>query len=168
MPVQKPKLIYWKPGQAVRATRVYPDANFIVALGHAGHIWHENAHALLAHFVERGTPLLLSSLALNEAIYQLLRLEEKEAQIVPGENPVPLSLALRLEDALFSQPVLRFFEPPAAAFHRQTLKAIAELGLDPTDAFHYTAARHLSCPLVTNDAGFQKIPDSHLTLVTFF
>jgi predicted nucleic acid-binding protein len=162
MAQQKPKLIYWKPGQAVRASQVYLDANFIVALARTAHIWQTNASALMAHFKERGTTLSLSSLALNEATYQLIRLAEKD------ETPSDSNLALRLDDVLLSLPILRPFEPAEPSFHRLTLKAIAELGLDPTDAFHYTAARRLGCPLVSNDAGFQKIPDEHLTLVTFF
>ncbi|MEI7553980.1 type II toxin-antitoxin system VapC family toxin [Candidatus Chlorohelix sp.] len=164
MAQQKPKLVYWKQGLAVKASKVYLDANFIVALAHPAHIWHANALALLAHFNERNTGLTLSSLALNEAIYQLMRLREKESD---SPEAVP-NLSLWLDDILLRSPLLRLFEPPDLAFHRKTLKAIAEHELDPTDAFHYIAARHLNCPLLSNDAGFQKIPDEHLLIVTFF
>jgi|GEM_PF-2043951 len=168
MTQQKPKIIYWKPGLAVRGPQVYLDANFIVGLGRPYHIWHATANALLAHLQERNTNLILSSLALNEAIYQLIRLNEKDRDTPESESEHENSLTLRLDDVLLKLPQLRPFEPVDPAFHRQTLKAITDLGLDPTDAFHYTAARHLACPIVTNDAGFQKIPDSQLTIVTFF
>jgi predicted nucleic acid-binding protein len=178
MPAQKPKIVYWKPGGAVRAKQVYLDANFLLALSVPEHIWHESASGLLQSFQERNTPLVLSSLALNEVIYQLLRLARRDEETTKAAEevvtemddiqPRPLSWPERLNEAVLKLPNLKNFEPPDAAFHRQTIKGVSELGLDPTDAFHYAAARALACPLVSNDAGFQKIPDQNLTIVTFY
>jgi predicted nucleic acid-binding protein len=164
----KPKIVYWKPGGVVRGTQVYLDANFLVGLARPDHIWHASASALRDSLVERATKLILSSLAFNEVIYQLLRLEQKdkdqsEAEPAPGAN-----WPERLDKAVLSLSNLSFFEPPDAAFHRQVSRAVYDLKLDPTDAFHYAATRRLACPIVTNDAGFQKIPDQNLTIITFF
>jgi predicted nucleic acid-binding protein len=170
MAQSKPKMVYWKEGLAVRGTQVYLDANFMVGLVRTGHVWHVSANALLEHLKQKQINLLLSALALNEAVYQLLRLLEKdkeaseEGQEVANER----DLVLRLEEKLLGLSNLRYFEPPNANFHRQTLNAILNYNLDPTDAFHYTVARHLNCPLVSNDAGFQKIPDPNLTIITFY
>jgi predicted nucleic acid-binding protein len=172
----KPKIVFWKPGMVVRGKQVYLDANFLVALAQPGHVWHNSAGALLASLSERATDLVLSSLALNEAIYQLTRLEQKsraslsETAELPAETPsndAP-GWASNLNQALetLSNPV--FFEPPDLAFHQQVVRAVTELNLDPTDAFHYSAARRLACPILTNDVGFQKIPDMNLVVVTFF
>jgi predicted nucleic acid-binding protein len=158
----------------VRGKQVYLDANFLVALAQPDHIWHGSAGALLASLLERGTALVLSSLALNEAIYQLTRLEQqgrkKLAETAESEEPFPNEpgWAANLNRALGSlgQPV--FFEPPDLTFHRQVIRGVSELNLDPTDAFHYAAARRLAVPILTNDAGFQKIPDQNLVVVTFF
>ncbi len=167
----KPKIVYWKPGGVVRGTQVYLDANFLVGLARPSHIWHTNATALLSSLTERSTRLVLSSLALNEAIYQLLRLEQKDYEQAEEEDalaePGP-GWAERLDETTLALPNLNFFEPPDAAFHRQVIRAVRELNLDPTDAFHYSAARRLACPIVTNDVGFQKISDQNLTVVTFF
>ncbi len=179
----KPKIVYWKPGLVVRGVQVYLDANFLVGLARPGHIWHASASGLLASLNQRETRLVLSSLAFNEAIYQLLRLEQKDNQAqtepeadvadlnldsTPTDPAPPKSWAERLDDAALGLPNLTFFEPPDAAFHRQVVRGVRELNLDPTDAFHYAAARRLACPLVSNDVGFQKIPDQNLVVVTFF
>ena len=168
MAAARPKIVYWKPGGVVRGTQVYLDANFLVGLARPDHIWQASARALRDSLVERGTKLVLSSLAFNEVIYQLLRLEQKDSAQTENE-PVPGSnWPERLDEAALGLPNLSFFEPPDAAFHRQVIRAVYDLKLDPTDAFHYAAARHLACPIVTNDVGFQKIPDQNLTIVTFF
>lgn len=172
----KPKIVFWKPGMVVRGKQVYLDANFLVALAQPGHIWHTSAGSLLASLSERDTGLVLSSLALNEAIYQLTRLEQKSQARPPEPAEFVTELtsntepgwASHLNQALESLSNLVFFEPPNLAFHRQVIRAVGELNLDPTDAFHYSAARHLACPILTNDAGFQKIPDQNLVVVTFF
>ncbi len=172
----KPKIVFWKPGMVVRGKQVYLDANFLVALAEPGHVWHTSAGALLASLSARATNLALSSLALNEAIYQLTRLEQKNRARLsePGElaaktisNNEP-GWAANLKAALESLSNLVFFEPPDLAFHQQVIRAVSELNLDPTDAFHYSAAHRLACPILTNDAGFQKIPDQNLVVVTFF
>ncbi|MDB5079660.1 MAG: Ribonuclease VapC [Chloroflexi bacterium] len=169
----KPKIVFWKPGGVVRGKQVYLDANFLVGLAQPGHIWNSSACGILASLSERGTKLVLSALALNEAIYQLDRLEQKN-RARPGDtgSNEPPSLetgwAARLEQALESLSNLVFFEPPDLDFHRQVIRAVGELNLDPTDAFHYTAARRLACPILSNDVGFQKIPDQNLVVVTFF
>lgn len=183
MAAAKPKIVFWKPGGVVRGSQVYLDANFLVGLAWAEHIWQNSASALLASLSERKTKLLLSSLALNEAIYQLMRLEEKDrarqAESDEEEDweeegdreeikPVRLGWAERLDETLLSLPDLAFFEPPDVDFHRQVIRAVRDLNLDPTDAFHYSAARRVGCPLVSNDVGFQKIPDQNLVVVTFF
>lgn len=162
----------------VRGAQVYLDANFLVGLAWPGHIWHASANALRASFAERNTVLVLSSLAFNEAIYQLVRLEQKDRDKYEEEgkteedvNTVPSvkgSWAEQLDEAALGLPNLQFFEPPDALFHRQVIRAVRELNLDPTDAFHYAATRRLNCPLVSNDVGFQKIADQNLTIVTFF
>ncbi len=169
----KPKIVYWKPGGVVRGAQVYLDANFLVGLAWAEHIWHSQATALRDSLVKHSTQMILSSLAFNEAIYQLLRLEEKKrdtAQDALSDTSavIPSSWADLLDQSTFNIPNLAYFEPPDAAFHRQVIRAVRELNLDPTDAFHYAATRHLNCPIITNDAGFQKIPDQNLTIVTFF
>jgi predicted nucleic acid-binding protein len=185
----KPKVIYFKSGgMVVRASQVYLDANFLVALSRPTHIWHTNAKALLASLQERHTKLNLSALAFNEAIYQLLRLAQRDTEnpdtLEDGE-PTPLfnttsdtatassnrhyaSVLGRLDNTVLSLPDLQFFEPPNAKLHHRTLLTIVEFGLDPTDAFHYEAAHRLNCPIVTNDVQFQRIPDPNLTVVTFF
>lgn len=155
MASSKPKIVYWKPGMVVRGKRVYLDANFLVGLANSEHIWNTSATLLLASFKERGTILVLSSLAFNEAIYQLSRLSEDDWYE-------------HLIINLLSYINLSFFEPPDAAFNLDLIRVIREFKLDPTDAFHYCAARKIGCPLVTNDVGFQKIADQSLTLVTFF
>jgi predicted nucleic acid-binding protein len=168
----KPKIVYWKEGLAVRGTQVYLDANFVVGLLRVNHVWHNTANALLEHLNQKQINLVLSSLALNEAIYQLLRLTEKDKEnagtVDPPEKSGEREILSKIEESLFSAVNLCYFEAPNTNFHRQTLNAIFNYGLDPTDAFHYAAARHLNCPLVSNDAGFQKIPDPNLTLITFF
>lgn len=156
---QKPKVVYWKPGGVVRGQQVYLDANFLVGLSAPGHIWHSSARGLLAALQSRDMGLVLSSLALNEAIYQLMRLDEAVG---------PVRWPDQISEAVLKLPNLKNFEPPDQTFHRQTMRGVAELGLDPTDAFHYAAARYLNCPLVSNDAGFLKIPDQSLTVVTFY
>ncbi|MBN9388919.1 MAG: type II toxin-antitoxin system VapC family toxin [Chloroflexi bacterium] len=170
----RPKIVFWKPGMVVRGKQVYLDANFLVALAQPDHIWHSSAGALLESLLERNTALVLSSLALNEAIYQLTRLEQKnrkklaEAGEAEETFPTEPSWAASLNRALESlgQPV--FFEPPDLAFHQQVIRGVGELNLDPTDAFHYAAARRLAVPILSNDVGFQKIPDQNLVVVTFF
>jgi predicted nucleic acid-binding protein len=164
----KPKIVYWKPGGVVRGTQVYLDANFLVGLARPDHIWHASASALRDSLAERGTKLVLSSLAFNEVIYQLLRLEQKDSLQTEEEPALTTNWPERLDEATLSLPNLSFFEPPDAAFQRQVIRAVYELKLDPTDAFHYAAARRLACPIVTNDVGFQKIPDQNLTIITFF
>jgi predicted nucleic acid-binding protein len=166
--VAKPKIVFWKPGGVVRGTQVYLDANFLVGLARPDHIWHASASALREALAERGTRLVLSSLAFNEVIYQLLRLEQKDASQAENELASGMNWPERLEAAALDLPNLSFFEPPDAAFHRQVIRGVYDLKLDPTDAFHYAAAHHLACPIVTNDVGFQKIPDQNLTIVTFF
>lgn len=184
MPAQKPKIVYWKAGGVVRAKQVYLDANFLVALSSPEHIWHANACGLLEALQQREIMLVLSSLALNEAIYQLLSLERKrdknqavlEVELEeenPGQDNRASDIQVlpwydRLNEEVLKLPGLKTFEPPDPSFHRQTIKNVADLGLDPTDAFHYAATRALVCPLVSNDAGFQKIPDQNLTIVTFY
>ncbi len=173
MAAQKPKIVYWKPGGVVRGKQVYLDANFLVALSAPEHIWHTNARGLQQMLAERELTLILSSLAFNEAIYQLLkRPAPAEAENEEANSSVPRSLLWpdRLSENVLKLPHLKSFEPPdpALAFHRQTIRGVSELGLDPTDAFHYAAARYLNCPIITNDAGFQKIPDQNLTIVTFY
>ncbi len=180
---QKPKIVYWKPGGAVRAQQVYMDTNFLVGLSEPGHIWHNSAQALLQELEARKINLILSSLALNEAIYQLLSLEQKTRKMSKekeisaldesglgnsGKAESNLPWPDRLTEAVLKLPNLKNFESADNALHRQTIKGVAELGLDPTDAFHYAAARYLNCPLVSNDAGFQKIADQNLTIVTFY
>jgi predicted nucleic acid-binding protein len=142
----------------------------VVGLVRTGHVWHNSAKALLEYLKQKPLTIQLSALALNEAIYQLLRLNDKEKAQDETEETVDREREIlrRLEEALFSAPNLKYFEPPNTNFHRQTLNAIFSYKLDPTDAFHYTAARHLNCPLVSNDAGFQKILDPNLTIITFF
>ena len=162
MAQSKPKIVFWKPGGVVKGTQVYLDANFLVALAWPAHIWHTQATNLCSSFKERQTALILSSLALNEAIYQLPRLIEKAAP------EVQLNWNETLSQTLTELPNLRSFEPPNLAFHQAVIRGVHDLHLDPTDAFHYAAARELNCPIVTNDAGFQKIPDQNLTVVTFF
>jgi predicted nucleic acid-binding protein len=175
----RPKIVFWKPGGVVRGKQVYLDANFLVSLAQPDHIWHSSAHDLLASLLERGTKLVLSSLALNEAIYQLTRLEQKnrarleEPDEVAGSELLTIGpgWAGMLNQALVSLSLsgnLGFFEPPDMAFHQQVIRAVQELNLDPTDAFHYSAARRLACPILSNDVGFQKIPDQNLVVVTFF
>lgn len=177
----KPKIIYFRPGMAVRASQVYMDANFLVALSRPAHVWHGNATALLASLQERNIKLNLSSLAFNEAVYQALRLAQRDQTtqednndsgvlFSPEENTTKnYSPALGWFDTvLLDLPNLQFFEPPNARLHHRTLHAITEFGLDPTDAFHYEAAHRLNCPLVTNDVQFQRIPDPNLTIITFF
>ena len=171
----KPKIVFWKPGVVVRGTQVYLDANFVVGLAWPAHIWHPQAQALLGSLTERATGLVLSSLALSEAIYQLMRLEQKQAapaqpetdQEAPADQ-LRFGWADRLDEVVNTLPNLRSFEPPDARFHRQVIRAVRDYRLDPTDAFHYTATRQLTCPIITNDVGFQKIPDQNLTVVTFF
>ena len=152
----------------MRGTQVYLDANFLVGLARPDHIWHASACALRDSLAERGTRLVLSSLAFNEVIYQVLRLEQKDSAPAENEPAQVANWPERLDEAVLGLPNLSFFEPPEAAFHRQVIRAVYDLKLDPTDAFHYAAARHLACPIVTNDVGFQKIPDQNLTIVTFF
>lgn len=154
----------------MRGQQVYLDANFLVALSWPAHIWHTSASGLLTSFSERNTRLLLSSLALNEAIYQLMRLEERDkAENNDGEGSTSRQEWPEfLDSTLLSLPNIQTFEPPDLDFHRQVIKAVRDLKLDPTDAFHYSAARRLLCPIVTNDTGFQKIPDQNLVVVTFF
>lgn len=172
----KPKIVFWKPGGVVRGKQVYLDANFLVGLAQPDHIWHISASGLLASLLERGTNLVLSSLALNEAIYQLTRLEQKNraSLLESGEAAGSELLASEpgwaglLNLTLESLSNLVFFEPPDLAFHRQVIRAVGELNLDPTDAFHYSAVRRLACPILSNDVGFQKIPDQNLVVVTFF
>lgn len=165
----KPKIVFWKPGGVVRGKQVYLDANFLVALAHPTHIWHGSAGMLLASLSEQGTRLVLSSLALNEAIYQLIRLEQKN-RTEPGavETNLEPGWANQLNQTLSTLTNPVFFEPPDLTFHEQVIRAVGELNLDPTDAFHYSAARRLTCPIVTNDVGFQKISDQNLVVVTFF
>ncbi len=172
----KPKIVFWKPGGVVRGKQVYLDANFLVGLAQPDHIWHSSASGLLASLLERGTKLVLSSLALNEAIYQLIRLEQKtQARLAESGDDAGSELAAAgpgwaglLIQTLESLSNLVFFEPPDLAFHRQVIRAVQELNLDPTDAFHYSAAHRLACPILSNDVGFQKIPDQNLVVVTFF
>jgi predicted nucleic acid-binding protein len=176
----RPKIVFWKPGGVVRGKQVYLDANFLVGLAQPDHIWHSSAYGLLASLLERGTKLVLSSLALNEAIYQLTRLEQKnrarleEPGEAAGENelltdgPGWAGMLNQTLDSLSISGHLVFFEPPDLAFHRQVIRAVMELNLDPTDAFHYSAAHRLACPILSNDVGFQKIPDQNLVVVTFF
>jgi predicted nucleic acid-binding protein len=168
MASQKPKIVYWKPGGVVRAQQVYLDANFLLALSVPEHIWHNNAKGLLQVLQERKITLMLSSLALNEVIYQLLKLARQPSLEETNPLPPPLPWPDRLNEAVLKLDNLKNFEPTELAFHRQTIRGVAELGLDPTDAFHYAAAHYLNCPIVTNDAGFQKIADQHLTIVTFY
>ncbi len=164
----KPKIVFWKPGTLVRGEQVYLDANFLVALAGPDHIWHRQATALQQSLAERQTGLVLSTLALNEAIYQLQRLAQK-APPARIENESGLqNWQDRLSEVVENMPNFRAFEPPGAAFHRQVIRAVSDLALDPTDAFHYAATRHLNCPIITNDAGFQKIADQNLTIVTYF
>ena len=167
----KPKIVFWKPGLVVRGKQVYLDANFLVALAQPDHVWHQSAGAIQASLAERSTNLVLSSLALNEAIYQLTRLEQKN-RAKSGEdgdasNNTP-GWGVQLNLALESLKNVVFFEPPDLAFHQQVIRAVNELNLDPTDAFHYSAAKRLGCPILSNDVGFQKIPDQNLVVVTFF
>ncbi|MEI6045619.1 MAG: type II toxin-antitoxin system VapC family toxin [Chloroflexota bacterium] len=168
MAIQKPKIVYWKPGGVVRAQQVYLDANFLLSLSLPDHIWHLNASGLLQALQERKITLVLSSLALNEVIYQHLKLARQNLEQPPNPLLPPLPWPDRLNEAVLKLGNLKNFEPPDPAFHRQTIRGVAELGLDPTDAFHYAAARYLNAPLVSNDAGFQKIADQHLTIVTFY
>lgn len=177
MPVLKPKVIYFKDGMSVRASQVYVDANFVVALSRPVHIWHMQAQALVAALQERGTKINLSSLAFNEAIYQLLRLAQKDqnedatASLPPVQDDINPHYALvlnQLDEAVLSLPLLQLFEPPNPKLLRRALHSVVEYKLDPADAFHYEAARRLNCPLVTNDVQFQKIPDPNFTVVTFF
>lgn len=166
---------------AVRASQVYLDANFLVALSRPTHVWHNTAEALLANLQERNIKLNLSSLAFNEAVYQVLKLAQRDqpsqqdiiteaALFDPEENTAKnYSSALGwLDTVLLDSPNLQFFEPPNARLHHRTIQAITEYGLDPTDAFHYEAAHRLNCPIITNDVQFQRIPDPNLTIVTFF
>ncbi len=142
----------------------------MVALANPDHIWHTNAWGLLESLQSRNTSLLISSLALNEVIYQLLYLEKKveppaeESETLPTWNRWPD----RVNENILKLSNLKIFEPPGLDFHRQTIKGVTEWGLDPTDAFHYAAAHSLNCPIITNDAGFQKIPDQNLVIVTFY
>lgn len=170
----KPRIVFWKPGGVVRGKQVYLDANFLVGLSQPDHIWNASARGLLASLLERGTKLVLSSLALNEAIYQLTRLEQKnrtrllEMGDIAESDSVESGWASNLNQVLESLANPVFFEPPDLAFHQQVIRAVRELNLDPTDAFHYSAARRLACPILSNDVGFQKIPDQNLVVVTFF
>ncbi len=168
----KPKLVFWKPGLVVRAAQVYLDANFLVALAWPEHIWHASATGLSAAMQARGTRLILSSLAFNEAIYQLIKLAEKEqsrrSEAAGFDNGAELNWHSSLDRAVAGLATLDFFEPANISFQRQVIRAVRDLNLDPTDAFHYAAAARLNCPIVTNDVGFQKLPDANLTVVTFF
>ena len=162
----------------IRATQVYLDANFLVALSRPAHIWHANAQALQTALQERQVKLNLSALAFNEAIYQLVRLAQRdeagnayapdEALFGAGETKNYAPALTRLDETVLNLPGLQFFEPPNAKMHRRVLRAISELELDPTDAFHYEAAHRLNCPLVSNDVQFQRVPDPNLTIITFF
>lgn len=196
----------------VRGEQVYLDANFLVAIAWQPHIWNASARVLQEHLAERNIKLTLSSLALNEAIFQLKSLEQKARQKTadapapqpvtkdedtddldefydddddeddfarynPRHKPVPVPPPPRsnvpewssaLELALGNLPNVVQFEPPDLDFHRAVINGVRKLRLDPTDAFHYAAARRLNCPIVTNDAGFQRIGDASLVVVTFF
>jgi predicted nucleic acid-binding protein len=197
----------------VRGEQVYLDANFLVAIAWQPHIWHASANVLQEHLAERNIKLTLSSLALNEAIFQLKSLEQKARQKAdakpapvaapqpsaeteeddldfyddededdyarynPRYKPVPQPPAPKpnipewssaLELALGKLPNVVQFEPPDLDFHRAVINGVRKMRLDPTDAFHYAAARRLNCPIVTNDAGFQRIGDVNLVVVTFF
>jgi len=168
MAAQKPKIIYWKPGGVIKAQQVYLDANFLLALSVPGHLWHTQARGLLEALQARNTALVLSSLALNEVIYQLLRLHRQQEEAGLTDGSITLPWQDRLNETVLKLPNLKHFEPGEAAFHRQTIRGVSELGLDPTDAFHYEAAHRLNCPLVSNDVQFQRVPDPNLTIITFF
>jgi len=93
----KPRIVFWKPGGVVRGKQVYLDANFLVGLAQPDHIWNASARGLLASLLERGTNLVLSSLALNEAIYQLTRLEQKNRARLAESNETSENEALSSE-----------------------------------------------------------------------
>lgn len=217
MAVGKPKIILWKPGTVVRNPKIYLDANFLVGLAWPWHVWNSSANLMLAHLAEQQTGLALSSLAMNEAIFQLKSFEQKAnqkqaalqneavkqaetskadlgqeeefddnddndyadepdlrryrlkpAKTSPVAKPKSPQWPDLLEQMLAKLPNLGFFEPDDTAFHLEVIRAVHQFKLDPTDAFHYAAAKQLDCPILTNDAGFQKIPDAGLTVITFF
>lgn len=214
MAAGKPKIILWKPGIVVRNPKIYLDANFLVGLAWPWHVWNSSANLMLAHLAEQQTQLALSSLAMNEAIFQLKSFEQKanqkqaalqnetakvietpetapnleedfddndyadepnlrqyrlkSAKTSPVAKPKAPQWPGLLEQMLEKLPNLSFFEPADTAFHLEVIRAVHQFKLDPTDAFHYAVAKQLGCPILTNDAGFQKIPDSGLTVITFF
>jgi len=176
-------VLSYRPNILTFPTQVYPDTNFLISFYVPKHQWHSSASTLLTELVSQKVEILVSLLAVDEALYQLLIITYEDQngkgswrRDKPWETDPSIFARLQPELDLFVNrlrqlPRLRIIDIPAPASDLldDLLGNIASYSLAPRDALHLAILKALGFSMIlTNDRDFERVHDLSIYVLHFW